>query len=100
LGIGAHLATLRRTRSGGLTLSDAVGLDAVDRDPDLALRALVPPSRMLLHLPAVNWSGSPRRRGRPGFCTPLLFWCNIPLSLVQIIAPAYGGLVRSGPFVE
>jgi tRNA pseudouridine55 synthase len=54
LGIGAHLATLRRTRSGGLTLSEAVGLDAVDRDPDLALRALVPLSRMLLHLPAVT----------------------------------------------
>lgn len=86
LGVGAHLATLRRTRSGGLTLGEAVGLDAIERDPSLAVRALVPLSRMLLSLEAVTLtlegvrravhgqdvrpedatSGFPASPGRPG----------------------------------
>jgi tRNA pseudouridine55 synthase len=36
LGIGGHLVALRRTRSGTLTLADAVALDAVEREPALA----------------------------------------------------------------
>jgi tRNA pseudouridine55 synthase len=66
LGIGAHLAALRRTRSGDLTLNDAVGLDAIDRDPELALRALVPLSRMLRHLPAVTLTLEGARRALHG----------------------------------
>lgn len=54
LGVGAHLAGLRRTRSGDLTLSDAIELGAVDREPGLAARALVPTSRMLSGLEAVT----------------------------------------------
>ena len=57
LGIGAHLAMLRRTRSGGLTLADAVSLDALERaledDPDAASCWLIPLSGMLSHFPAV-----------------------------------------------
>jgi len=54
LGIGAHLAALRRTRSGGLGLGEAVELDAIEREPELALRTLVPLSRMLASLESVT----------------------------------------------
>ena len=56
LGLGAHLLALRRTRSGDLTLGDAVALDAVEHDAALAARALVPLSRMLPALPAMTLS--------------------------------------------
>ena len=54
LGTGAHLVSLRRTRSGDLTSDDAVGLDVVDRDPARATRAVIPLSRMLPGLVAVT----------------------------------------------
>ena len=47
LGIGAHLAALRRTRSAGLTLADAMALDAAERSRDAAAAAIVPIERML-----------------------------------------------------
>jgi tRNA pseudouridine55 synthase len=53
LGVGAHLLTLRRTRSGDITLDRAVTLDAIEREPDCALRAMVPLSQMLPGLLAV-----------------------------------------------
>jgi tRNA pseudouridine55 synthase len=56
LGTGAHLLHLRRTRSGDLTLQDAVTLEALE-DPvtgrAVAERALVPLSQMLTTLPTV-----------------------------------------------
>jgi tRNA pseudouridine55 synthase len=56
LGTGAHLLDLRRTRSGDLTLQDAVTLEALE-DPVtgrvVAGRALVPLSQMLTTLPTV-----------------------------------------------
>src|SRR5688572_13760722 len=54
LGIGAHLLTLRRTRSGDATLDEALGLDAIERDPALAVRAIVPLSRMLPGLSSIT----------------------------------------------
>jgi tRNA U55 pseudouridine synthase TruB len=66
LGVGAHLAALRRTRSGHLTLDEAVRLDDIDRDPDLARQALVPLSGMLLHLPAVTLTLEGVRRAAHG----------------------------------
>lgn len=54
LGTGAHLAGLRRTRSGDITLHDAVALDVVERDPISAAGALVPLSRMLPRLLSVR----------------------------------------------
>ena len=47
LGTGAHLAALRRTRSGDFTLRDSVALDAVERDRDGAATRFVPLARML-----------------------------------------------------
>jgi tRNA pseudouridine55 synthase len=53
LGVGAHLAALRRTRSGDLTLADALPLDAAERDRDVARAAVIPLDRMLPSLSAV-----------------------------------------------
>ncbi len=53
LGIGAHLAALRRTASAGLTLADAIPLDAAERSRDDAVAAIVPIERMLQDLPSV-----------------------------------------------
>ncbi len=47
LGIGGHLVALRRTRSGTLTLADAVALDAVEREPALAAGRVIPLADML-----------------------------------------------------
>jgi tRNA pseudouridine55 synthase len=53
LGVGAHLASLRRTRSGQFTLDDAVALAAAERDPEGAARRVVPPARMLANLSSI-----------------------------------------------
>jgi tRNA pseudouridine55 synthase len=53
LGVGAHLTTLRRTRSGDLTVADAVPLDVAERDPEAARAAVIPVDRMLPSLSAV-----------------------------------------------
>src|SRR5688572_19866764 len=54
LGTGAHLLTLRRTRSGDATIDDALRLDAIEREPALAIRAVVPLSGMLPGLSSVT----------------------------------------------
>src|SRR5436190_6547567 len=54
LGIGAHLFSLRRTRNGDVTLDQALALDAIERDPACAIRAVVPPSGMLPGLSSVT----------------------------------------------
>jgi tRNA pseudouridine55 synthase len=53
LGVGAHLAALRRTRSGGFGLDRALALDAAERDPAAAESALVPLSGVLRSWPSV-----------------------------------------------
>jgi tRNA pseudouridine55 synthase len=53
LGCGAHLTALRRTASAGLTLADAIPLDAAERSRDDAIAAIVPIERMLQDLPSV-----------------------------------------------
>jgi tRNA U55 pseudouridine synthase TruB len=53
LGTGAHLAALRRTRSGDFTLTDSLPLAAAENDRDAALAAVIPLDRMLLSLPVV-----------------------------------------------
>ena len=66
LGTGAHLAELRRTRSGDYTLDDAIPLGAAERDPAAALTRLIPLARMLQRLPAVALSEDGVRRVRHG----------------------------------
>jgi tRNA U55 pseudouridine synthase TruB len=54
LGTGAHLAGLVRTRSGEFTLADAVGLDTVVQQPEVAAARLIPLARLLPSLPALT----------------------------------------------
>lgn len=54
LGVGAHLAALRRTRSGDFMLSDAIALDRVEREPDDVRSWVVAPARLLPAFPAVT----------------------------------------------
>jgi len=53
LGTGAHLAALRRTRSGAASLAQAVPLAEIEADPERARAALVPMAGMLPDLPSV-----------------------------------------------
>jgi tRNA pseudouridine55 synthase len=52
LGCGAHLAALRRTASGALSVDDAVTLDALEALPEAAREAMLRPAdRLLLDWP-------------------------------------------------
>jgi tRNA pseudouridine55 synthase len=53
LGVGAHLAALRRTASAGITLADAIPLDIAERSREEAIAAIVPLARMLPGLSSV-----------------------------------------------
>lgn len=66
LGVGAHLEALRRTRSGDLTLADAVSLEAIDGRREAACGAIVPLRDMLPSLPAVRLTGDGVRLARHG----------------------------------
>ena len=54
LGVGAHLAALRRTRAGAFALDRAIPLDEAEQDPQRAISALVPLAAMLPGLPTVT----------------------------------------------
>ena len=54
LGVGAHLAALRRTRAGAFALDRAIPLDDAEQDPQRAISALVPLAAMLPGLPTVT----------------------------------------------
>jgi tRNA pseudouridine55 synthase len=54
LGVGAHLAALRRTDSGPLSVDDAIGLDVILLDPEQARRRMVPLAKMLSDLAAIT----------------------------------------------
>jgi tRNA pseudouridine55 synthase len=47
LGVGGHLAGLRRTRSGDFTIDQAISLETVERDPQHAIDATIPLAEML-----------------------------------------------------
>ena len=64
LGTGGHLAALRRVESAGYTLSDALPLDAIERDVDAARKAIIPLARLLPDLPWVVLT--PRGAARAG----------------------------------
>jgi tRNA pseudouridine55 synthase len=62
LGTGAHLAALRRTRSGDATLGDAISLADAERDPAAAAARVIPLGRMLAGLPSLVLSGDDVQR--------------------------------------
>jgi len=75
LGTGGHLAALRRTRVGTLTLEAATPLADAERDPAATAARLVPLSQMLTEWPAATLDADGVRRacqGRdvPGIGTP------------------------------
>jgi tRNA pseudouridine55 synthase len=53
LGVGGHLAALRRTASAGLILADALPLEVAECTPEVAVAAIVPLDRMLSSLASV-----------------------------------------------
>jgi tRNA pseudouridine55 synthase len=54
LGIGGHLSALRRTRTGDFTVDQAVTLETIERDPQYAIDAMIPPADMLPGLASVT----------------------------------------------
>lgn len=68
LGVGAHLAELRRTRVGDLTLADALSLEQVKArlDEEGLGRLLVDPNAALSWLPFMHLSTEDERRVRHG----------------------------------
>lgn len=63
LGCGAHLAALRRTRIGALTLGDAVDLDALGAlDLEARDRRLAPADALLAAVPRVELSAADTQR--------------------------------------
>jgi len=66
LGIGAHLAALRRTRAGECTVDHAIALEAAERAPGDAIAAIVPMSAMLPRLPAFTLTADGVRRAMNG----------------------------------
>jgi len=54
LGIGAHLAGLRRTVSAGLTLDESIPLEFAERSREDAQAAVISIDRMLPHLATVT----------------------------------------------
>jgi tRNA pseudouridine55 synthase len=66
LGCGAHLQALRRTRSGGFDVADAIPLDEAERlGRDLESR-LIQAAEALPHLPAVRMTASGLTRAMHG----------------------------------
>jgi tRNA pseudouridine55 synthase len=66
LGTGAHLAALRRTRSGDYGLTEAIPIDAIERDHLAAAAAFVPLASMLTRLPFVVLTSEGTSRARHG----------------------------------
>jgi tRNA pseudouridine55 synthase len=69
LGVGAHLAALRRTEASGRTLNDSVPLSAIEELPEGAERArqaLVPLAEVLPELPRLTLTPEGVRRAASG----------------------------------
>jgi tRNA pseudouridine55 synthase len=100
LGTGAHLTTLRRTRSGDATLADAIAVDALGGPGGRAAAeaAIIPLRRMLPALAAVTLTADGVRRAahgqeiRPADC---LEAANLGQPLVRLLDQG-GELVAVG----
>jgi tRNA pseudouridine55 synthase len=66
LGCGAHLAALRRTRSGAFELAAALPLDRLEGAPELAETWTIPMDRLLTDLRAVVVTPAGAERARHG----------------------------------
>lgn len=73
LGVGAHLAELRRTRAGEFAISDAISLGALQAkvdEPSIAT-ALLSPDTALGGMPFLNLSPGDAQRARHGLAIPV-----------------------------
>jgi len=66
LGVGAHLAALRRTRTAGFTVDQTIDLETAERDPERAAAAVIPLADMLPRLGSVVLSARGVRRALNG----------------------------------
>jgi tRNA pseudouridine55 synthase len=66
LGCGAHLASLRRARSGEFTLQEAVTLEQVEASASNLAPLLIPARRLLPQMPAVSANDETLARIRHG----------------------------------
>jgi tRNA pseudouridine55 synthase len=66
LGIGAHLASLRRTRTGDFRVTEAIAFETAERDPNRAAAAVIALPDMLPRLPAVTLTAEGVRRAING----------------------------------
>jgi len=66
LGVGAHLAALRRTRIADFTVDRAIDLDAAERDPQRAAASVIPLADMLPRLASVVLSAQGVQRAVNG----------------------------------
>jgi tRNA pseudouridine55 synthase len=63
LGCGAHLRALRRTRTGGFDIANAITLDALEgMEPADRDHRLEPPAVLVSHLPRLRLAGDAARR--------------------------------------
>jgi tRNA pseudouridine55 synthase len=76
LGCGAHLAELRRTRSGEFDLMHAVSLEQLEAAP---ASALISPRMVLRHMPSVNAAPDQLARIRHGNAGNLADFSDAPL---------------------
>jgi tRNA pseudouridine55 synthase len=91
LGIGAHLLSLRRTRSGDATLDQALALDTIERDRVRAVGAVVPLSRMLPGLCSVMLTGEGVRHAVQGRDLG-------PADFEKGVRPRFGSATEEGPY--
>jgi tRNA pseudouridine55 synthase len=112
LGVGAHLAALRRTSTGGFGLERS--LPASELTPELAATHLLPMSAALQHLPAVIVADAGRqalRRGQnltrrlvvdgfPEVASPRVRVLDAEQSLIGLAVPQGFGYDVSGLSVE
>ena len=73
LGVGAHLAGLRRTRAGDFRFNDAITLEQLKENVDKASLGtiLLPPDAALSKMPFVHLSASDVDRARHGVVIPM-----------------------------
>lgn len=72
LGVGAHLATLRRTRAGNFHLNDALQITELESRPPAALREmLLSPDAALRDLPHVDLNNEDVRKTQQGIALDL-----------------------------
>jgi tRNA pseudouridine55 synthase len=100
LGVGAHLGVLRRLRSGPFDLDAATSWELVAVGGPALRSAVVPPERLLLHLPLARLSDSAVVRVRQGqqVAAPVGPTGPLPTGPVRLLDPG-GHLVGIGTAV-